>query len=441
MSEQTKIKHSPAVEGKKHHKVRWIVLAVLLVIVAAVAAWYLIRFEFNRDYQAYIEAPKGAAAQLELAALTDENPNVAAPFQLFAENDNLKLYADLETANVAIYDKRSGETIYSNPVDADADKVANKTNKNYLKSQFLLDYYNAGLTSSTYDSYSMSVALGNFRAAAIEDGIAFIYDVGVDSIQYLTPSYLPTERYEGLYEQLSAQAKKAADIVYEKRDDGYWISATGASRTREMARVSKEFVALGMTKAEYLEMEALAGKEQAETLGFTVTLEWHLGEDNVEAKLPVSAIEERGGGKVYRIQLLPYMAAAGSDENGYMVVPNGSGSLIRFNNGKNSAAVYSQYVYDMDLIDGDYTQTQTIQSVRLPLWGVCRENTSVLATLRWRLSARMLRGATTPTTTRSPCSPCAGRSCCLSSARAKRRKCLSSRTTTTAKISSSATHS
>lgn len=57
MSEQTKIKHSPAVEGKKHHKVRWIVLAVLLVIVAAVAAWYLIRFEFNRDYQAYIEAP------------------------------------------------------------------------------------------------------------------------------------------------------------------------------------------------------------------------------------------------------------------------------------------------------------------------------------------------------------------------------------------------
>lgn len=184
MSEQTKIKHSPAVEGKKHHKVRWIVLAVLLVIVAAVAAWYLIRFEFNRDYQAYIEAPAGAAAQSELAALTDENPNVAAPFQLFAENDNLKLYADLETANVAIYDKRSGETVYSNPVDADADKVANKTNKNYLKSQFLLDYYNAGLTSSTYDSYSMSVALGNFRAAAIEDGIAFIYDVGVDSIQY-----------------------------------------------------------------------------------------------------------------------------------------------------------------------------------------------------------------------------------------------------------------
>lgn len=381
MSEQTKIKRSPAAEGKKHHKVRWIVLAVLLAIVAAVVAWYLIRFEFNRDYRAYIESPVGAAAQSELTALKDDEPNVASPFQLFAENENLKLYADLETANVAIYDKRSGETVYANPVDADADKVANKTNKNYLKSQFLLDYYNAGLTSSTYDSYSMSVAMGNVRAAAIEDGIAFVYDVGVDAIQYLTPSYLPEARYDELYEQLDAQAKKSAETVYEKREDGYYMSEIGASRTREIARLSKSFTALGMTKTEYLELEAQAGKEQAETLGFTVTLEWHLGADNVEVKLPVSAIEERGGGKIYRIQMLPYMAAAGNTESGYMVVPNGSGSLIYFNNGKNSAAIYSQYVYDMDLIDGDYTQTQTIQSVRLPLWGVCRENTSVLATI------------------------------------------------------------
>ena len=209
MSEQTKIKHSPAVEGKKHHKVRWIVLAVLLVIVAAVAAWYLIRFEFNRDYQAYIEAPAGAAAQSELAALTDENPNVAAPFQLFAENDNLKLYADLETANVAIYDKRSGETVYSNPVDADADKVANKTNKNYLKSQFLLDYYNAGLTSSTYDSYSMSVALGNFRAAAIDQLAVWCERAGVEMVKQSEGS----DPAAVVFDAIAVARKRAADVL------------------------------------------------------------------------------------------------------------------------------------------------------------------------------------------------------------------------------------
>lgn len=379
MSKKTKVQ--PDAAQHRSRRWLWIVLAVIVIVVATVVVWYLFRFEFRREYQQMIETPAGAAAQTELTAIMDENPDIDAPYVLYAENENLKLYADIESASVAVYDKRTGETVYSNPPDADNDKTANKTNKNYLKSQFLLDYYNSGLTSSTYDSYSMSVSLGNFSAAGIENGIAFTYIVGVDTIQYLTPSYLPAERYETLYEQLGDQAKKAADIVYEQREDGYWISDKGSSRTREMARVSKEFEALGVTKEEYLEMEAYAGKEQAETLGFTVTLEWTLGKDYVEATVPAGAIEERGGGKIYRIQLLPYMAAADTTESGYMVVPNGSGSLIRFNNGKNTAAVYSQYVYDLDLIDGDYTQTQLTETVRMPLWGICREKTGVLATI------------------------------------------------------------
>ena len=59
-------------------------------------------------------------------------------------------------------------------------------------------------------------------------------------------------------------------------------------------------------------------------------------------------IEENGGGSLYRIRLLGYFAAAGADENGYLVVPNGSGSLIYFNNGKSNVENYSQYIYDID---------------------------------------------------------------------------------------------
>ena len=107
--------------------------------------------------------------------------------------------------------------------------------------------------------------------------------------------------------------------------------------------------------------------------------------------------------------------------------------------------MYSQYVYDMDLIDGDYTQTQTIQSVRLPLWGVCRENTSVLATIENGASLAAISadvaGRNNSYNNAFAMFTLRGSGCCLSSARAKRRKCLSSRTTTTAKISSSATHS
>lgn len=381
MSENTKIKQTPAKGQGTGRRKLWLVVAALLLIVVLAVAWYFLRFEFRKNYQGFLVAPDGMHEQTELTALTDDAPSVAAPFQLYAENDNLKLYADTETATVAIYDKRNGETVYSNPIDADSDKTANKTNKNYLKSQFLLDYYNAGLTTSTYDSYSMSVSLGNVTAAGIENGIAFTYEVGVDAIQYLTPYYLPEERYNELYEQLDAQAQKSAGIVYEKREDGYYISELGEGRTREIARLSKSFTELGVTKAEYLEMLEHAGREMAEVLGFTVVLEWQLGDDYVEATIPAGSIQERGGGKVYRVQLLPYMAAAGLDETGYMVVPNGSGSLINFNNGKSTASVYSQYVYEMDKIDNTYTRKQTLQSVRLPLWGVMREESGVLATI------------------------------------------------------------
>ncbi|HKL99272.1 MAG TPA: DUF5696 domain-containing protein, partial [Mobilitalea sp.] len=85
--------------------------------------------------------------------------------------------------------------------------------------------------------------------------------------------------------------------------------------------------------------------------------------------------------KIYRIQMHRYMGAAGQDEEGYMVVPNGSGSIINFNNGKTSAADYSQYVYNIDPLSDSLAQTEYTEQARLGLFGICRENSGVLATI------------------------------------------------------------
>ena len=60
------------------------------------------------------------------------------------------------------------------------------------------------------------------------------------------------------------------------------------------------------------------------------------------------------------------------------MVPDGSGALIDFNNGKTTTPVYTQYIYDMDLVDADYTVTQNTVTARLPICGICRESSSVL---------------------------------------------------------------
>lgn len=48
------------------------------------------------------------------------------------------------------------------------------------------------------------------------------------------------------------------------------------------------------------------------------------------------------------IDLLEYFGAAGPEEEGYMFVPDGSGALIMFNNGKVNAPAYIGYVYGED---------------------------------------------------------------------------------------------
>lgn len=362
----------------------------------------------NENKRIYLDEATGAAAIYDvrtnmtyhyrsLAAAAEEGKKKpkaeteglpeAEGMALVAQNSTLKLYANGDTGAVAVYDKRSGQTTYSVPPLANKDSKANNTNKGYLKSALTVDYYNSNLIAGSYSSFADSVELGEMEVQSIRNGVRFIYTLGEKKTIYVVPHILSDERYQELYEQVDDSMKRfmygQKNSFYEQGEDGYWrITENGKKRgIRDFDKLAKAFIALGMTESEYYEWQELAGVESVETLGFTVALDWTLDGDAVVCTVPPELIEERGGGMIYRIQLNNYFAAAGTDEEGYIVVPNGSGSLIHFNNGKQSNAQYSQYIYDMDLVDAEYTKTQNLQSVRLPLFAICRENNTMLATV------------------------------------------------------------
>jgi hypothetical protein len=365
--------------------IKKLLLALLCVLLAGALfyiAWYLIHYQF---YDAYKKDLKGAyeyEAGGGFTQLSDANPAVPG-MVLAAENGLLKLYADVKTAEVAVYDKRTGDIIRSNPANASNDPVANTTNINYLRSQFILDYYNAARTAGTYDSYSMSAALNQVTAESIKDGVRFVYVLGeTKTIAYYVPFYLATEKFTNIVSQLSDADAATMMRMYTDGGSGLMnIIRAGRTNLKSQAKIDAILQSVGFTKEDYYQQMALGGEVQEEALSFTVVLEYRLDGDALKVSVPVSAMQEKGGGKIFRIQLLRSFGAAGTDETGYMVVPNGSGSLIRFNNGKTGAAAYSQYIYGMDLIDSDYTKTQNTQTARLPLFGICRENSSVLITI------------------------------------------------------------
>ncbi|MCM1056531.1 MAG: DUF5696 domain-containing protein [Firmicutes bacterium] len=273
-------------------------LCLVVVLVAIYLLYYFIHYTWYSDYKAYLSGYEYETGS-PFAPKQEADSDVPG-FVLVDENEYLKLYTDTATANVAVYDKRDGSVTYANPLNADEDSIANKANVNYLKSQFILQYYNADVKSSNLDSYSQSVAKGQFSAESIGNGIRYIYQVG------------------------------------------------------------------DLTEGQ---------------IHFDIPLEYRLNGDRLEVSVPVDGIGEYGGGYIYRIQLLRYMGAAHNTEEGYLVVPNGSGSLIRFNNGKTSAANYSQYVFDIDPMTANYTTTENTYSAKLPVFGICRTDRSLLVTV------------------------------------------------------------
>ena len=362
-----------------------IILAIAAVAGGCYLGYYLVHYTFYDRYKDFLTKSYEYEQGSEFEAVKEAKPDVA-DMVLVAENESLKLYTNTETAVVAVYDKRNGETVYSNPVDADADAVANKTNMNYLKSQFILQYYNKDVKSGTFDSYSMAVERGQLEAQGLENGIRYIYTVGdfETSKTGNLPIYIMQEKLDTVAATLTEKEATSLYRYYTASETApgmLELNGVVQKNVKTIAKVKGWFEAAGWTDADYEEQMALAGVEVKMPISFKIPLEYRLEADGLKVSIPVSGIEEFGGGSVYRIQLLRYMAAGKADEEGYLVVPNGSGSIINFNNGKLKAANYSQYIYDMDPLSTNYTTTDIADSAKLPLFGICREDSSVLAVI------------------------------------------------------------
>ncbi len=361
-----------------------ILLGVLGVVVLAVLIWfayYMFHYYLYDGYKQYLTGYETEAGS-DFHAVKDSSKDVEG-MELVAENTTLKLYASPDTGDVAVYDKRSGVTTYSNPVDADEDPIANNTNKNYLKSQFVINYYNAAKAMGTYDSYSMAVEKGQVQAQSIDNGVRFIYTLGDFSTNTtgIVPIYLDKNKLEEICGKIDETAQTNMRRYYSTEDEKTGmlvLNGVAQKNVKTIKKITGYLEEAGFTEEDYEAQMELAGIEVALPLSFTIALEYRLLDDSIEVSIPSSMIEENGGGKLYRIRLLGYFGAAGADDEGYLVVPNGSGSLIYFNNGKSNVENYSQYIYDIDPLAADYTLLENTQKVRLPICGICKEDSDIL---------------------------------------------------------------
>ena len=99
----------------------------------------------------------------------------------------------------------------------------------------------------------------------------------------------------------------------------------------------------------------------------------------VSVTVPIEEIEHTEGMQLSQIELLKFFGAGSTEDEGYLVVPSGSGGIINFNNGKTREDTYTQAIYDTDLSTTSTTRTQAVEAARLPVYGINKGNNGLLA--------------------------------------------------------------
>lgn len=115
----------------------------------------------------------------------------------------------------------------------------------------------------------------------------------------------------------------------------------------------------------------------------TIPVEVTLQEDYLNLKVVTAAIEEKNPEKfqLQSIWLCPNFGAAASGEEGYIMVPDGSGALMYFNNNKYSFLDYAAPVYGFDLSILTSFERANGKMAMFPVFGMKKGDQGFLAVI------------------------------------------------------------
>ncbi len=306
-----------------------------------------------------------------------------------AENSKLELYISRQTAEAAIKVKKTGKIWYTNPRGRNSDPKASPAYKNLMNSQLRVVYYTPASQPKIYYSYTDSVQLGQFEIKKIENGVRIEYQVGEIETIYTLPKVISVERMEEkiianlsesdgktllryysllTYDKATAEQKEQYPSLAEH--DIYVLS--GAIKDFRMKQLEEIIVSAGYTLYDKNE-DHIANNvppEEGNLDVFFIPLEYRLEDDNLVVSIPTKEIEYDETYPIASIDVLPFFGAAGEQEQGYMLVPDGSGSLIYLNNNKLHTSSYSIDIYGLDRSIPLVERATIIEQAYLPVFGL-----------------------------------------------------------------------
>lgn len=354
-----------------------LVCAAVLCILAGSILFLRSRGVKAVEASSYMEVTAELESGSELAALPDSSEGV--PGMLLAADDaELSLYYNADTTEIAVKDKRTGQIWYSTPVSRNEDTLASGFEKELLSSQLTVLFRDAVGTLESYTNFAQSISSKQFTAEGLKNGLRITYTIGDTSAGIdVLPKYISQARLEeAVLSKLDAATAKYVGIRYYPKEGSPEVLEridAQVSKPLVLKKMTAAFTQAGYTAEDLArdnEENGVGGGAESNRPNFVIPLEYRLDGGALLVSVPVNQVKESGQYQIRSLELLNMFGAADQQTDGYMFVPDGSGSLILLNNGKVKEEQYVQRVYGADPNDNSYRRGQVSQNARMPVFGM-----------------------------------------------------------------------
>ena len=314
------------------------------------------------------------------------------------EKNGYQLWYEEFTGEICLVDLSTGQKLFSNPFDiASGYQTISDAVKQQLLSQIIITYLENDV-QKTMNSYYEAALRNQITKKNIKNGIRVEYIMGEEQTIRLVPRMIKRERFDELILgqiDYDWHKNKLSSFYTLKDKDDETLTERGvlemvakfpitnemavyvcdpdikARELRELENIIKTYCPLyTYEELDYdHDLTKYSGADAAPPR-FRLSLEYTLNDDGLAVRLPANGIEfDEAAYQFQTVSMLPYMGAGSNEYEGYSVIPDGSGALIRFQDFKGQSVNLSGQLYGADYAYHEISG-QHAESMRMPYYGV-----------------------------------------------------------------------
>lgn len=345
-----------------------------------------------------------------------DEKNKVTDMQKVLENEYLELYLGKQY-DIAVYNKATGKVICSNPVFHESTQEEQNAlmddTKKLLFSQVSIEYYDANqkrLTMTSYpDSYSQDKNQVTYEV--VDDSLVVKYALGTnyaDSGLVQTFSNETFTKYNDMLQKM-VDSKQISIIDYRAFVNNYtkltYSEMKEADKAMYLERYPniKELGTFYVIKPkltnkitnQLLKMYTLLGinqevvKAEQEKMGmvdgagmpayFVIPIRYRLQGNDLIVSVDTKSIQASQGYYLTKVELLKSFAATTPEQEGYIFLPDGSGSIIENDSVSNSMDKVSIPFYGQDYAKMYQSSAEIAINSTFPVFGIKGDDSAVFA--------------------------------------------------------------